>query len=282
MNLPFKISEEKQKEIDKLEIIPKGMSKFEIGDIYNHLTILGRAKNAEGYRNTYVYAICDCPQHNIIRVQLNKLKNNNTTSCGCEHKKVAVEQGRKTAINMLGKIIGDYKIIEKTDERDSESIVWIGECIYCGELRKIAQRNMKNSIAHPNTCSCQRRGGSSFERKIEEILNKNHISFAREKTFDNLIYKDTKQHPRFDFYLKDYNCLIEVHGKQHYVQGSGFMEKENLQKRQERDSFKTKWALDNNYNIIIIPYNEIKNISCKDLLPDTSNFIVKEVINCLV
>ena len=123
MNLPFNISKEKQQEIDNLEIIPKGLSKFEIGDTYNHLTILGRSKNAPGYNNTYVYAICDCKEHNIIRVQLNKLKNNSTQSCGCYHKKYATEQGKKTKVDMLGEIIGDFEIIEETEERDFESIV---------------------------------------------------------------------------------------------------------------------------------------------------------------
>lgn len=277
MNLPFQISDDKKEEIKKLKIIPKGRAKFEIGDIYNHLTILGRAENAIGYNNTFVYAICDCSQHNIIRVQLNKLKNNTTVSCGCEHKKITAEQGRKSCINMINKIVGDFKIVNKTDERDSGSVVWIGECVYCGEFRKISQRNMKNSIVHPNVCSCQKRGGSSFERKIEKLLNENNISFMREKVFDDFVYEDTKQHPRFDFYLKDYNCLIEIHGRQHYEQCGGYMRKENLQKRKIRDSLKIQYALNNNYNIIIIPYTQIDNISCKELLPATSNFIIRSV-----
>lgn len=273
MNLPFKLSEEKEIEINNLKIIPKGRANFEIGDCYNHLTVLGRAENAEGYRNTYVYAICDCEEHNIIRVQLNKLKNNNTTSCGCEHKKAAAKQGANSCINMLGEVVGDFKIIKKTDERDSESVVWLGQCIYCGELRKISQRNMKNDIQHPNVCSCQKRGGSSLERKIENILNDNNISYHREKTFENFLYEDTNKHPRFDFYLSDFNCLIEVHGKQHYIQGSGYMEKENLEVRQKRDKIKIEWALNNNYNIIVIPYTEINNITISDLMPNTSKFL---------
>lgn len=273
MNLPFNISKEKEEEIKNLKIIPKGMSKFNIGDTYNHLTILGRAENSPKYRNTYVYAICDCSEHNIIRVQLNQLKTNHTLSCGCEHKKMAAIQGEKSGIDMLGSIIGDFKIIEKTEERDSESIIWLGKCIYCGELRKIAQRNMKDSIRHPNTCSCQRHGGSSFERKIENILDINKIFYKREQTFNNFIYEDTKKHPRFDFFLPDYNCLIEIHGKQHYIQGTGYMEKENLEKRQERDNIKIEWANKNNYKIIIIPYFEINNIDILDLLPDTSKFL---------
>lgn len=280
MNLPFDISEEKKREIDNLEIIPKGMSKFEIGDTYNHLTILGRSKNAPGYNNTYVYAICDCKEHNIIRVQLNKLKSNNTQSCGCYHKISAAGQGKKTKIDMMEKTIGDFKIIEETEERDSESIVWLGKCIYCGELRKISQRNMKNNIKHPNVCSCQRSGGSSFERKVENILNENKIFYKREQTFNNFIYEDTKKHPRFDFFLPDYNCLIEVHGEQHYTQGTGYMEKENLGKRQERDNIKIEWANKNGYKIIVIPYFEINNINILNLLPDTSKFLVKEVVTC--
>lgn len=273
MNLPFFISKEKEKEINSLNFIPIGQSRFKIGDCYNHLTILGRAPNAIGYNNTYVYAICDCEEHNIIRVQLNKLKNNNTKSCGCEHRKSAMLQGKNSYINMLDSIVGDFKIIEKTEERDYESVVWIGECIYCGEHRKISQRNMKNNILHPNTCSCRRKGGSSLERKIEEILNKNNILYKREQTFENCVYLDSGRRPRFDFFLPKYKCLIEVNGKQHYTQGSGYMKKEDINKRKERDSFKIEWAINNGYNIITIPYNEINNITLNDLLPNTSNFL---------
>ena len=278
MNLPFEISKEKQEEIEQLDIIPKGKSKFEVGDTYNHLTILGRSKNAPGYNNTYVYAICDCKDHNIIRVQLNKLKNNNTQSCGCYHKECAKNQGINSSINMLGEIIGDFKIIKKTDERDYESIVQLGECIYCGENRKISQRNMKDSILHPNICSCQRKNGSSFERKIEELFLNNNIKFHREKTFDNFIYLDSGRKPRFDFFLPKYNTLIEVHGKQHYIQGTGYMKNENLNKRKERDSIKINQALKNNFNIIIIPYTQINKITISDLLPESSNFLIKKEV----
>lgn len=277
MNLPFEISKNKQEEIKNLDFIPKGQSKFEIGDKYNHLIILGRAKNAPGYRNSYVYAICDCPDHNIIRVQLNQLKSNHTISCGCEHKKAAAKQGKNSYINMMNSIIGDFKIIKKTEERDSESVVWIGQCIHCGELRKISQRNMKDNIKNPNICTCQRSGGSSLERKVENILKENNIFYHREKVFNSLTYEDTKSHPRFDFFLPEYNCLIEVNGKQHYIQGTGYMEKEELKRRQNRDKIKIDWALKNNFSIIVIPYTKINNISLLELLPDTSNFLIKEV-----
>lgn len=279
MNLSFikNLSQEKQNEINSLDIIPKGRASFEVGDVYNHLTILGRAKNAEKYRNTYVYAICDCEEHNIIRVQLNQLKTNHTVSCGCVHKHLAQNLGKTSYIDMTDKIIGSFKVKEKTKERDYESVIWMCECIYCGNKRKISQRNMKNNILHPNICNCQLKYGSSYEQIIKNILDSNNIFYYREYSFDNFVYNDTGRKPRYDFYLPDYKCLIEVNGAQHYKEVSSSFGKYSLQDIQNKDKIKIKYALDNNYSIIIIPYWNINIIEYKDLLPG-SKFELKEAV----
>lgn len=282
MNLSFldflnELSNEKIKEIEMLPFIDKGRANFEIGDKYNRLTILGRAKGSEKYNNTYVYAICNCKDHNIIKAQLNKIKKGNTQSCGCYHKECATKLGQSAALNLLGEIIGDFKIIKKTDERDSEAVVWLGECIHCGKIRKISTRYIHDLINHPHVCTCQRRNGSAFERKVDEILTNNNITFEREVTFDELKYEETNQHPRYDFLLPQYNCIIELHGEQHYKEGRGFFkQKLSLEDTKARDAIKQSWAIQNGYKYIVIPYTQQNNITINDLLPDTSYFLIKE------
>lgn len=64
------------------------------------------------------------------------------------------------------------------------------------------------------------------EEKINKILIENNINFESQKTFPDLYGKN--KHPYFfDFYLSDYNILIEYDGIQHfqYTEGSCWNDK---------------------------------------------------------
>ena len=83
---------------------------------------------------------------------------------------------------------------------------------------------------------------------------------------------------RYDFYLPEFNILIERDGEQHYrgyFQDSSKLH--NLEYQQNNDKFKTELALNNGYKIYRIPYwlkgedikKEIKNIlNHKPTYPD--------------
>lgn len=51
------------------------------------------------------------------------------------------------------------------------------------------------------------------ETKIKKLLTENNIKFETQKIFSNFRYQDTQQFPRYDFYLPDYNILIEYDGE---------------------------------------------------------------------
>lgn len=77
--------------------------------------------------------------------------------------------------------------------------------------------------------------GSFGERLFSFILNKNNIDFEREKIFDWA--KDFK----YDFYISDLNCIIEIHGLQHYEE-CGMCKNNTLEERKEIDSIKLNLA----------------------------------------
>lgn len=87
------------------------------------------------------------------------------------------------------------------------------------------------------------------KKKITEVLNKYNIKYEREKRFDDC--KNKKALP-FDFYLPDYNILIEYNGLQHYKDID--IGRTELALIQHRDSIKKKYCEDNNIQLIIIPY----------------------------
>lgn len=93
---------------------------------------------------------------------------------------------------------------------------------------------------------------SSGERFIRDYLIDNGISFEEQKKFPDL--KD-KNPLSYDFYLPDYNLLIEYNGKQHYQPVAHFGGEKVFKIQQYHDKLKADYAKDNDYNLI--------EISCK-------------------
>lgn len=99
---------------------------------------------------------------------------------------------------------------------------------------------------------------SSYESKIINILNKENIKYVREKTYPDLKYG----YYRFDFYLKDYDTLIEVQGEQHFHFTKKFFKyKGDFLKAQERDRKKIEYCLAHKIKLIIIPFWDIATLT---------------------
>jgi len=98
---------------------------------------------------------------------------------------------------------------------------------------------------------------SKGEDEIYLYLSEREIDFIKEYRFDDCKYK--RRLP-FDYYLPQYNMVIEYNGKQHYEPVKIFGGKENYEKTVLRDKIKQDYCKDNNIKMIIIPYWEYKNI----------------------
>ena len=62
----------------------------------------------------------------------------------------------------------------------------------------------------------RKRFRSSGENKIVQVLLLNNIEFSREFSFADCINPKTRHRLRFDFYLPQYNILVEFQGPHHY------------------------------------------------------------------
>jgi very-short-patch-repair endonuclease len=102
---------------------------------------------------------------------------------------------------------------------------------------------------------------SKNENIIKQILENNNIEFEMQKTFENC--KDIRKLP-FDFYLPDFNLIIEYDGEGHYRKKFYFNRCKNpclsLGKTVYHDYIKTQYCKDNNINLLRIPYWRRKNI----------------------
>ena len=115
-------------------------------------------------------------------------------------------------------------------------------------------------------CSVCTKQQSHYSLLTEQWLIDNNIVYVKEKRYRNC--KDKQSLP-FDFYLVDFNILIEVDGEQHFNDNSLY----SSPLIQYHDSIKDKFCLDNHIKLIRIPYwkyygSEYKNILSLNILQE--------------
>jgi hypothetical protein len=131
--------------------------------------------------------------------------------------------------------------------------------------------------------SCPNCPSSNFEKECSNILEDLGFKFTRQEWFDDC--RDKNPLP-FDFYLSDFNILIECDGEGHYkpIPYGSMTEEEakiNLLKVQKHDNIKTIYCKNNNIPLIRIPYWERDNMEYF-LWDELVKFGVIEEINKIV
>ena len=104
---------------------------------------------------------------------------------------------------------------------------------------------------------CPNYNDSIGEKDIKISLNDANIKYVIQKKFDDC--RNINPLP-FDFYLQEYNTCIEYDGEFHYKSVKKFGGDRKLETQRNHDKIKNKWCLDNNINLIRIPYNKKSKI----------------------
>lgn len=174
-------------------------------------------------------------------------------NCGCMTCKAGGSRWTRERVENEFKLIPDnkyYELVSYDNIHNYYSKVTI-KCLKCGSIWNVTCGNFFKQNKRCGFCS-----ESIGERKIREYLDSNKIKYIREKRFNDC--RNINVLP-FDFYVLDYNLLIEFQGEQHFYIDRMFsrtgVSLENLQKR---DQIKRKYALDNGYNFLEIHYDEMK------------------------
>lgn len=105
---------------------------------------------------------------------------------------------------------------------------------------------------------CPRCCTSKGEKIIENYLICNEIAYVFQKRFDDC--RDQRPLP-FDFYLPEYNMLIEYQGAQHYIATRRMGDEEQLAYRQKHDCIEREYCRDKGINLLEIPYTNLNSIS---------------------
>jgi predicted nucleic acid-binding Zn-ribbon protein len=99
---------------------------------------------------------------------------------------------------------------------------------------------------------------SKGEKKIRQYCENNHIMFIPQKTYNNLLGIGGRQ-LSYDFYLPEYNLLIEYQGEYHDGTANNQTE-EGFLIQQEHDKRKSEYATVHNIQMLEIWYYEFNNI----------------------
>ena len=126
--------------------------------------------------------------------------------------------------------------------------------IKCGECGNVYITNF-DSYVSKNQIRCKHcsQSESNGEFIIRKFLEDNDVKFEQEKIFNDC--KDNSYLP-FDFYLPEYNLIIEFDG-QHHFHKNVF---DNFESTKIHDEIKNNYCSDNGIDILRIPYWEGNNI----------------------
>ena len=229
------------------EVACNNTKKNLVGQKFGRLTVI---KESDQRKNNRITWECQCECGNIVYVNTNDLTTGNTKSCGCYHKEQVSNLVRRDLTNQrFGKLIALYP----TDKRVDNKVVWHCKCD-CGNECKIASTGLTSG--RTSSCGCIRY--SIGEEHIVKILEDNSINYQREYKFADL------GNLRYDFYLPNYNRLIEFDGEQHY-RDSGWGLAYDVK---QRDQIKNDYAKLHNIQLVRIPYWERDKLTLDLLLGD--------------
>ena len=203
--------------------------------------------------HTKVKCMCDCGNE-IVRVAT-YLTSGDTTSCGCVHRKRTSESNTKDFAGMKS----DSGIIIKSRSRKNEKSQWLWNCeCYCGKMFEELPARILNN--HVTSCGCKKK--SSRETLISNELDRLNVKYIREKTYSDLF---DKGYLRFDFFIPEYNTLIEYQGEQHYFPLNNFGGDSAFCLGKKHDEMKRNYCEKNKITLVEVPYT-LTNDEIKELL----------------
>lgn len=224
------------------QFIEKAIQKY--GDRYDYSKSI--------YKNRYKKVIITCNKHGkFLQSPSNHLHGQGCPSCHGTFKKSS-KNFIKDAIKKHGNIY-DYSKINYSAAHSKVNII----CKIHGDFFQTPHNHLKGH-------GCPMCHSSRGELQIEKCLKNIHISYERQKTFDDLRNPTTNKKLPFDFFIPSKNMLIEYDGEQHFRcinHGGHKMTMKDLKNNQRRDKLKTQWAMKNTFQLLRIPYTEFSNIN---------------------
>lgn len=224
------------------DVILKKFSELHDANDYVLLDVPEKCKS-----NTKITIVCKrCGS--IIKPTATDFINKNTRCRNCS---VGENWSTQKVANEFEKIHDKllYALSEFANVSNSKSVITI-KCLTCFSEWKTTPHNFFISKRRCPVCK-----SSYGERLIYSYLGSKNIKCELEKTFPTLKHK---RHLRFDFYVPEFNLIIEFHGEQHFLPNCRLkITKEKVIFNQLKDKIKKNFALSQGMNYLEIHYDEI-------------------------
>lgn len=257
--------------------------KYEIGEVIDNLQIIDR--------KTVTKMKKDKSRKNGERIEINKYYQYKCLKCGFDGSKECYKNGEylkehwvneeslvigvrcscchgtvvQTGINDVATTDPDVvqyfvdKELSKKYSRSAREKIEV-QCPICG-FKNLNKTTIYNLVWEGTACVKCGKSFSYPEKFIFSLLMQLNIKFEMHKIFEwskNIknTYNDKCSNKEYDFYLPDYNLIIESHGSQHYDNGTPFSAYgkggRTLEEEQANDMLKQDIAIKNGYNYIVI------------------------------
>lgn len=142
-------------------------------------------------------------------------------------------------------IISPYEVACKSNKE-----AW-WKCLVCSHEWKASMNQRSKS-------GCEVCSESKGEKRIRKWLKHDNFVFESQKEFEGLIGTGGRN-LSYDFYLPEYNLLIEYQGSFHDGSGGEYTE-QNLEKQQEHDKRKREYTKQNGIDLLEVWYWDFDNI----------------------
>lgn len=235
----------------------KSTAKEEVGNRYGFLTVIERAETPEGKKNAFWTCLCDCG--NYTTVEGTSLRSGHTKSCGkCSP---FISPGKK---DETGNRYGHLLVVSEAGTSKEGRTLWNCLCD-CGNDKIALGKSLRAGLVL--SCGCLHSKG---EETIALILKEMGIQYLRQHTFKDCYNPATGYPLYFDFYLPEYNIVIEFQGEQHYlIEPRGRFDEKSLNQLKERDELKRIFCTGKKIKLVEIPYYHLSKID---------NNYIKEVV----
>lgn len=186
-------------------------------------------------------SICE----NITETSVEKILQNQKCKCSLNYDSITtVSDDFFVSCN----IVHNNRYFYFNDYKNNQSKIKI-QCRKCGNI--FYQRASAHLHQKQGCPICVNK--SINECEIKDWLESYGIEFISEYTINGCRYN--KRLLPYDFYIPHYNLLLEYHGVQHFEYVYYFHRNiKGFKKRLSVDEYKRNFAINNNYNILEIPY----------------------------
>lgn len=194
------------------------------------------------YIDAHTKGIIICPEHG----EFEQNANNHLSGKGCpkcRNKKFTkpLEEYIKS-FNLVHQNFYDYsKVLEIKNNNSYITII----CPIHGEFKQLVR-------AHQEGRGCPHCSKSKGELMVSNILKQLNYNYS-----EQMIINNSYNNHKFivDFFIKEYNTIIEYNGEQHYMPIEHFGGEIALLKQQQRDANLRNYCQDSHINLIEIKYD---------------------------